>query len=790
MTQTLSTLPVLPLKNTVVYPELVVPLSVGRAKSLAAIKAAADAGANLLTVAQRDASLEDPDRAQLHDIGTLVTVKRVERREGGAQVIVQGVTRVRVLEAEPRDDHLAVSYETLPNLVVSDEDPDAARVDALVRENLALGRRIAQLFDAENGLQVFQQLIGSITDPVIQMYRMASVANLDVEREQEVLGAPTTLALMEKLHEVLLHELTVNEVRREIAEAAKHDIDKQQREHLLRQQKRAIEQALGEDGSAGEEVAELKEQLAKANLPEVVQKEADRELKRLARMSENAADYQVARSYLELIAELPWSATTEDTLDLARARTVLDEDHYGLEDIKDRILESLAVMQLNPTAKAPIICLVGPPGVGKTSLGQSIARAMGRKFERLSLGGLHDEAELRGHRRTYIGAMPGRIIQGIRRAGVSNPLLMLDEIDKLGRDFRGDPSAALMEILDPAQNREFRDNYLNLPFDLSKVFFITTANTLEGIPRPLLDRMEVMELSGYSDAEKLEIARRYLIPRQRTETGLKEEQLDIPDDALATMIRRYTREAGVRELERTIGRLARKRARQVLEMKHTDATLPPITVESLPSLLGAMRFQSDKSREAQPPGVAAGLAWTEAGGDVLYIEAVLTHRDEKVTLTGQLGNVMQESAKAARSYIWAAADSLGIPRKRIEKRGVHIHVPAGAVPKDGPSAGITMATALASAYSGVPVAPGIAMTGELTLTGLVLPVGGIKEKVLAAHRAGLRKVILPKDNEADLAKLPDNVRAELEVTLVEKLEEVIAKAIPDLRKGVASDDDD
>ena len=591
---------------------------------------------------------------------------------------------------------------------------------------------------------------------------------------------------MEKVHEILVHEKTVNEVRREIADTAKHDIDKQQREHLLRQQKRAIEQALGEEGGSSEETPELREQLAKANLPEAVQKEVDRELKRLGRMSENAADYQVARSYLELIAELPWNTRTEDALDLKHAQEVLDADHYGLEDVKDRILESLAVMQLNKEAKAPIICLVGPPGVGKTSLGQSIARAMGRKFERLSLGGLHDEAELRGHRRTYIGAMPGRLIQAVRRAGVNNPLLMLDEIDKLGRDFRGDPAAALMEILDPAQNKEFRDNYLDLPFDLSKVFFITTANTLEGIPRPLLDRMEVMDLTGYSDREKREIARRYLIPRQRVETGLEEGQLDIPDDVLTLVIRRYTREAGVRELERVIGRLARKRARQVLE-KHNGNPLAPITAENLTNLIGPMRFQSDKGRESLPAGVAAGLAWTEAGGDVLYIEAILTHRDERVMLTGQLGNVMQESAKAARSYIWSAAEKLGIDRKRIEKRGVHIHVPAGAVPKDGPSAGITMATALVSAYSEEPIRAHLAMTGEITLSGLVLPVGGIKEKVLAAHRAGMKHLILPKDNEADLDKVPDSVRKELSITLVERLEEVIAIAIPSLRVSVTED---
>ncbi len=786
MTDTVQTLPVLPLKNTVVFPELVVPLAVGRPKSLAAVKAASEHSQQLLTVAQRDAEEDAPDRAGIHDIGTLVTIKRVERRDGGANVIVQGVQRVRVLAEQSNDPHLEVTFRPLPNLHVDENDPDHPRVDALVRENLELARAIAQMFDAENGLQVFHQLIGSITDPVVQMYRIASLANLDIEKEQEVLAAPTTLALMEKVHDVLLHEKNVNEVRREIAETAKHDIDKQQREHLLRQQKRAIEQALGEEGGGSEETVELREQLAKANLPEAVQKEVDRELKRLGRMSENAADYQVARSYLELIAELPWHTRTEDALDLKHAQEVLDADHYGLEDVKDRILESLAVMQLNKEAKAPIICLVGPPGVGKTSLGQSIARAMGRKFERLSLGGLHDEAELRGHRRTYIGAMPGRLIQAVRRAGVSNPLLMLDEIDKLGRDFRGDPAAALMEILDPAQNKEFRDNYLNLPFDLSKVFFITTANTLEGIPRPLLDRMEVMDLTGYSDREKREIARRYLIPRQRVETGLEEGQLDIPDDVLTLVIRRYTREAGVRELERVIGRLARKRARQVLE-KHNGNPLAPITAENLTNLIGPMRFQSDKGRESLPAGVAAGLAWTEAGGDVLYIEAILTHRDERVMLTGQLGNVMQESAKAARSYIWSAAEKLGIDRKRIEKRGVHIHVPAGAVPKDGPSAGITMATALVSAYSEQPIRPHLAMTGEITLSGLVLPVGGIKEKVLAAHRAGMKHLILPKDNEADLDKVPDSVRKELSITLVERLEEVIAIAIPSLRVAATED---
>jgi ATP-dependent Lon protease len=619
---------------------------------------------------------------------------------------------------------------------------------------------------------------------------IAAHLNMPIEERQALLEETKPRGRLLRLNPLLTRELAILRLGTEIQQKVTDTFTRNQREYFLREQMKTIKKELGEQDQQQSELKDLDEKIARARMPAEIEAAAKKEKERLQSIPSASPEYTVARTYLDWLTELPWAVTTEDKLDIPAARRVLDTDHYDLKPIKERILEYLSVLKLKCDMKGPILCFVGPPGVGKTSLGQSIARALGRKFVRMSLGGMHDEAEIRGHRRTYIGAMPGRIIQAVRRAGVNNPLLMLDEIDKLGRDFRGDPAAALMEILDPAQNKEFRDNYLNLPFDLSKVFFITTANTLEGIPRPLLDRMEVMELTGYSDAEKLEIARRYLIPRQRTETGLKEAQLDIPDDALTTMIRRYTREAGVRELERTIGRLARKRARQVLETKRDEgASLPPITDVSLGELLGPARFQLDKSRVGQPAGVAAGLAWTEAGGDTLYIEAVLTHKDEKVTLTGQLGNVMQESAKAARSYIWSAAESLGIPRKRIEKRGVHIHVPAGAVPKDGPSAGITMATALASAYSGVPVDPNLAMTGELTLTGLVLPIGGVKEKVLAAHRAGLRKIILPKDNEADLAKVPENVRAELEVTFVEKLEEVIAKAIPELKERMQAEED-
>ena len=768
-----ETYPVLPLKNTVVYPQIVIPLAVGRPKSLAAVNAGIDSGRRIVAVAQKQASIEDPSRDDLFTVGTIATINRVEKREKGAQVIVQGVERIRLGTAIDGRNHLEVEYERLHSLSMDDLGEDATHVDALLRENLELSKRIASLYGGGDGDQIYQQLIGSINDPVTQMYRIANLANITLEQEQAVLECESTKELMERVHEILRHEVQVSELRRQIAEQARDDIDQQQREHLLRQQKRAIEQALGEAGE-DEDVAELRNQLEEAQLPAHVKTEVDRELKRLGRMSSNAADYQVARGYLELIAELPWHQQTEDQLDLEHACVVLDEDHYGLDDVKERILESLAVMQLNPEAKAPILCFVGPPGVGKTSLGQSIARAMGRKFERMSLGGLHDESELRGHRRTYIGAMPGRILQGVRRAGVTNPILMLDEIDKLGRDFRGDPAAALMEVLDPEQNKEFRDNYLNLAYDLSRVLFITTANTLEGIPRPLLDRMEVLELSGYSDMEKQAIARQYLIPRRRTEAGLAEQQLEISDEGLSYMIRRHTREAGVRELERVIGRIARKRARQVVEEQDIGDT---VAVSTLGELLGPEKFKSENGRTNLAPGVAAGLAWTEAGGDVLYVEATLTQKDEKVTLTGHLGQVMQESAKAARSYIWSIADRIGLDRGKIEECGVHIHVPAGAVPKDGPSAGVTMATALVSAYSKKPVKEKMAMTGELTLSGLVLPVGGIKEKILAAHRAGLRRVILPKDNEADLRKLPEPVREEMSIILVSDLSEVLEEAI-------------
>lgn len=768
--------PVLPLKNLVIYPGQIAPIAVGREKSLRAVNKAMESNNQILTVLQRDPEMEDPVKQDLYSIGSLCTIKRVDKRNSGAQVIAEAQQRVQIHRVYNNKEYMSAQYAELANLADVFPKVSASAV-ATHATALEYAQKIASVLNPDKSEQVFQQFVGQYKNPITQMYRIASYAkHLHLEQAQEILEIDDVDNLMDFVLEVLKNELSIAEIQLEIQSSAHEGMEQQQREHLLRQQKRAIEQALGE-GENDDEIAELKEQLRQANIPENAKKEVDRELRRLARMSPHASDFQVARSYLELVAELPWNVVTEDNLELGHAKEILEEDHFGLADVKDRILESLAVLKLNPEAKASILCFVGPPGVGKTSLGQSIARAMGRKFERMSLGGLHDEAELRGHRRTYIGSMPGRILQAIRRCGVRNPVLMLDELDKLGRDFRGDPSAALMEILDPAQNVEFRDNYLNLPFDLSKVFFITTANTLEGILRPLLDRLEVIELTGYSELEKLEIAKRFLIPRQTLNAGLQEPQMQFTDGGLKHVVRRYTREAGVRNLERTIESIARKRAKNSLLEKTSRGKL---SADKIVELLGPEKFREDRNRRTLTNGVATGLAWTEAGGDVLYVEASLTSKDDKVTITGHVGQVMQESAKAARSYIWSVADKLHIDREAIEQSGVHIHIPAGAVPKDGPSAGITMATALASAYSSKIVRDDIAMTGELTLSGLVLPVGGVREKILAAHRSGIKHVILPKDNESELEKLPTSVREDMEISLVETLTDVVKIAIPNL----------
>jgi len=773
------TLPVLPIKNTVLFPNLQMPLSVGRPLSLAAVEAAtASEEKHIVVVAQRDATVDAPTLDDLYTIGTNAVIRKMARpKEGMIELVVQGVERVVLLKIEPTTPYLQGRVRSLPA-----PTDGGAEVEALHRSILDLAGKALELARPQASPQLMQ-LLGSTDDPLQLAYLLGSMLSLDLVKEQSLLEAPTRADGLRLMHGYLSYEVQVLELRQKIAGQAQSEMSREQREYLLRQQLRAIQQELGEQNPEQAELVLLRERLEKADLPDEVRKETERELARLEKLPAASPEHHVVRSYLELVLELPWRQETDVVIDIGRARQVLDEDHYDLKEVKERILEHLGVLKLNPGAKAPILCFVGPPGVGKTSLGQSIARAQGRTFERMSLGGMHDEAELRGHRRTYIGAMPGRILQAIRRAGVNNPVMMLDEVDKLGRDFRGDPAAALMEILDPEQNRSFRDNYLDLPFDLSKVFFITTANTLDTIPTPLRDRMEILRLPGYSEEEKLEIAKRYLLPRQWKETGITTEQCLLTDAALQRIISRYTREAGVRQLERTIGRLARKTALQVAEGQTEPLTIVP---ESLPDMLGPEPFFQEQARRELPPGVATGLAWTEAGGDVLYIEATLLPEGRSLTLTGQLGSVMRESAKAARSYVWSHADELGIEHASFQKAGVHIHVPAGAIPKDGPSAGITMAAALASLYTDCPVRSDTAMTGEITLTGLVLPIGGVKEKVLAARRAGIRRVILPKDNAKDLRDLPDHVRAEMEIVLVERIEDVLAAAIPQLAERLTA----
>jgi ATP-dependent Lon protease len=767
-----TVLPVLPLKNTVLFPHLFMPLSVGRPGSLAAVEAVlATEDKAFVVAAQRDAANDQPGLEDLYPVGTRAVIKKMARGEGVIELLVQGIERVTLLKAEQTEPFLKARVSSLPL-----PEDGSAEVEALQRAIVELAAKVLELAQVQTPITI-PQLVAQAQDPLRFTYLLGSMLSLEVAKEQALLEAQTRVEALRLMHGYLGHEVQVLELRRKISSQVETEMSKQQRDYMLRQQMQAIQQELGEKSPEKAEIDELRQRLAETELPEEVRKEAERELSRLERMPAAAPDFQVIRTWLDLVLDLPWKKAEHKPIDLAYARQVLDEDHFDLEEIKERILESLAVLKLNPQAKAPILCLVGPPGVGKTSLGQSVARALGRVFERMSLGGMHDEAELRGHRRTYIGAMPGRILQALRRAKVSDPVLMLDEVDKLGRDFRGDPASALLEVLDPAQNNTFRDNYLDLPFDLSQVFFITTANALDTVPRPLLDRMEVIRLSGYSEEEKVEIARRFLLPRQLRETGLTAEQLKIEPDVLRRIIGRYTREAGVRELERTLGRVARKVARRFAEGNGAAVT---VRAEDLLDLLGPERVRPERYRKHLPPGVSTGLAWTEAGGDVLYVEASLLRDARGLRLTGQLGKVMKESARAAQTFVWSHADALGIDPDVFRHTGLHIHVPAGAVPKDGPSAGVALVAALASLYTGVPVRSDVAMTGEITLSGLVLPVGGIKEKVLAARRAGIRHVILPRDNESDLRELPEHVRAELGFALAERIEDVLATALTEV----------
>jgi ATP-dependent Lon protease len=694
--------------------------------------------------------------------------------EDMVELLVLGLERVVAMKVDSSEPYLRARLQALP--LPQDSGPE---LEALERALVDLAAKALQLAQPQQPVQELTRVLPVSGDPLRLAFLLASMFSLDAAKEQRLLETETRVDALRLMHTYLSHEVQVLEIRNKIANEARTEMNKEQREYLLRQQLRAIQQELGDKNSEQAEIELLRERIEKANLPESAMKEVKRELERLEKLPSGQPEYNVIRTYLDFVVELPWNAHSESVLDVAKAREVLDTDHFGLKEVKGRILEHLAVLKLNPEAKAPILCFVGPPGVGKTSLGQSIARALERKFERTSLGGMHDEAELRGHRRTYIGAMPGRILQAMRRAGVNNPVLMLDEVDKLGRDFRGDPAAALLEILDPEQNKEFRDNYLDIPFDLSKVLFVTTANSLDTIPSPLLDRMEILRLAGYSEEEKAQIAARYLVPRQLKQTGLKEDQCAIPEETLHRLITGYTREAGVRRLEQAIGRVVRKVALQFAEGNTGPVVVKP---EDLDEMLGPERFNPEQMRKELPPGVATGLAWTEAGGDVLYIEATLLPHGRGLTLTGQLGDVMQESAKAAQSYLWSHARELGIDPVRFRTSGLHIHVPAGAIPKDGPSAGVTMATALTSLYSDRPARSDTAMTGEITLTGLVLPIGGVKEKVLAARRAGIRRVILPRPNQKDLRDIPEEARKEMEFVFADRIEDVLAAALPSERR--------
>ena len=764
-------IPVLPLQNTTLFPETMVPLAAGRPSSVAAVEAALAGEEKLLaciSVRPDKSSEEDAKSEDVFEVGTLVMIKRMERVEDTLHLIVQGTDRIRVLAWTQTEGFLKARVQILPDLPTNDAESVEAttrNVKSLIQQALAYLPQVPP--------EVRLVVLGA-DDPVKLAYFLGSILSLGVEKEQQMLEANSVDDLIHLAHDFLAREVEIIRLRSKIASEAQTEMDKAQRDYVLRQQMKAIQKELGEGDGEAAEAEQLRERLEKTDLPDEVRKEAERELSRMEKLPSMAPDYHVIRTYLDFILELPWKVSSEDKLDLNEAQKILDEDHYDIEDIKERILEFLAVRKLRADAKSPILCFVGPPGVGKTSLGRSIGRAMDRKFERLSLGGVRDEAELRGHRRTYVGAMPGRIIQSIRRAAVNNPVMMLDEIDKLGADYRGDPAAALLEILDPEQNNTFTDHYLDLPFDLSRVFFIATANQLGPIPPPLRDRMEVIQLAGYSDREKLQIAKRYLVPRQVRENGVTPEQLEFEDGAINLIATRYTREAGVRQLERNVGRVARKVA---LKIAKGETQKVVVKDEDIKEFLGTPKFYPEEARKELPAGVATGMAWTEMGGEILFIEASLLPGGRGFTITGQLGDVMQESARAAQSYLWSHAEEFGIGPEMFKDYGVHLHVPAGAIRKDGPSAGVTITAALASLYTGRRVRPDTAMTGEITLSGLVFPVGGIKEKVLAAHRAGIHRILLPARNEADMEEIPEDVRKELEVVPLNRIREVIDVAL-------------
>ncbi len=764
-------LPVLAQNDIVVYPSLIVPLGTAEGKALKLIDEAA-AGDKLVGFFARRPDFKEA--TDLYSVGTAVLIARMFKLpDGSVQVFFQGLSRIGLKKITQVEPYLKAKVE-----VIEDKIEKTAELEALIRNLTALFQKVVEL--APNLPTELNVAVLNMPDPGSLADFVAAHVSLKPEERQEILEAIDVAERIRKLTAFVNRELEVLELGSKIQSEAKEEMTKAQREFFLREQLKAIQKELGEADERTIEINELKEKLAEAKLAPEASKEAERELDRLTKMPPAAAEYTVSRTYLDWLINLPWSKSTEDNLDVSQASQVLDEDHYDLDKVKERILDYLAVRKLKPDMKGPILCFVGPPGTGKTSVGQSIARALGRKFVRMSLGGIRDEADIRGHRRTYVGALPGRIIQGLRHAESNNPLFMLDEIDKVGADFRGDPSAALLEVLDPEQNFSFVDHYLDVPFDLSRVMFITTANIVDPIPPALLDRMEVIELPGYTENEKLHIAKKFLIPKQLNENGLTAQQLKIKDEAVLGIIRNYTREAGLRNLEREIGTVCRKVARQIAEGKE-EAT--EVTPDKLHDYLGPRKFRYEIAEEADEVGVATGLAWTPAGGDVIFVEAALVPGKGNLILTGKLGDVMQESAKAALTHVRSLTareqPKLDIPKGFYEKNDVHIHVPAGAIPKDGPSAGIAMAVALASAVAKRLVGKDIGMTGEITLRGKVLPVGGVRDKVLAAHRAGLKKVILPKENEKDLEEVPQEVKEELQFIFVENIDEALKSALRD-----------
>ncbi len=767
---------IVPVRNVVLYPGGVTPLSLGRRKTIAAAQEAARSDQPLGMLLQRDPELEDPSPDQLYRIGTVAGILRyVTSPDGSHQVAVQGQERFRVIEFLPGYPFLVARVERL-----ADENGRSAAAEA--RLHVLKGRALEALQLLPNAPAELAGAIQALTAPGQGADLVASVMDLKPEERQELLELTDVQARLDRILALLAHRIEVLRISRDLGQQTKEAMDSQQRDYVLRQQLKTIQKELGEDDGKAE-IEQLAEAIAKAGMPEEAEAHARKELKRLERMPEAAGEYSMVRTYLDWLVELPWSISSDDAIDIAKARAVLDADHFGLDKIKRRILEYLAVRKLNPAGKSPILCFVGPPGVGKTSLGQSIAKAMGRKFVRSSLGGLHDEAEIRGHRRTYIGALPGNIIQGIRKAGTRNPVFMLDEMDKLGAGFHGDPSSALLEVLDPEQNNSFRDNYLAVPFDLSQVMFIGTANVLDAIPGPLRDRMEIIELPSYTEDEKLQIAERYLVARQLAANGLTAAQAGLPEATLRQIVRDYTREAGVRNLERLVGAVLRSVAMRIAEGTATQVTVRP---EDLHGILGARRVEPEIAMRTSVPGVATGLAWTPVGGDILFVEATRIPGKGQLILTGQLGEVMRESVQAALSLVKSRARELGIEARLFETSDIHVHVPAGAIPKDGPSAGVAMFTALVSLLTDQTVQSDTAMTGEISLRGLVLPVGGIKEKVLAAHRAGIRRVLLPARNRKDFEDIPESARKDLEFVWLERVDDAIAAAMADSAGGATA----